>query len=71
MKITKTELTVIFKAYDDYVRMLEGENNSLVPIAHVHGWRSSKVESGRSFRAKIKALKSKYLINTGVSNDQP
>ena len=51
----------IFEVYDPYIKGLEEENGSLVGLACVHGWSSSKVEFGKKCRANIQALKSKYL----------
>lgn len=45
-------------AYDNYINLLNDETNDLIGLAHVHGWKSKRVEQGKKARARIeKALK--------------
>lgn len=41
------------QAYADYVELLVAEINDLIPLAYVHGWKSSRVAQGEAARAKI------------------
>ena len=41
------------KAYDDYIVLLGKELDEVVPLAHTHGWRSSRYEEGKEARKKI------------------
>ena len=47
----------LIEAYDGYLALLGEELNSLTGVAYVHGWRSSRVEEGKAWRAKIEELK--------------
>lgn len=43
----------IKKAYEEYVKMLGEEIDSLVGIAFVHGWKSKNIKRGDELRAKV------------------
>lgn len=47
----------LVEAQQEYIDLLLDEINSLVGIAHVHGWRSSNVEKGKAVREKIELAK--------------
>lgn len=64
-QVKDEEIKEIFKVYDKYVKVLEDENSSLVGLAYIHGWRSSRIELGKKCRAKIKALKARYCEKGG------
>jgi hypothetical protein len=55
---------LVAKLYE-YVALLGDELNSVAPIAHVHGWRSTRVAKGKELRSKIKALRLKYVRASG------
>lgn len=38
---------------DDYVKLLGEEIDTMIPLAHTHGWRSTRHEAGKELRAKI------------------
>ena len=44
---------VLVKSYEDYIKLLKEEFDELVPMAHVHGWKSSRVKEGKLARKKI------------------
>ena len=46
-------------AYDEYIKLLGEELDSLVGMAYVHGWQSTeeKINKGEELRAKIETLK--------------
>jgi len=41
------------KALKDYIILLGKELDEVVPLASVHGWRSSRYEEGKKARNKI------------------
>ena len=47
----------IVDAYEEYLKVLNAELSELYSLAHVHGWRSSRVEDGKACREKIAKLK--------------
>ena len=51
----------LIETYDLYIRLLIGELEELVPLGTSHGWKSTRHETGRLYREKIKALKSAVL----------
>ncbi len=51
----------LFKAYDEYIELLNAELNGLVGIAVVHGWHSTRYEQGVVCRQRIKELKEKFI----------
>lgn len=44
------------EAYEEYIKLLAEEINSLLGLAHVHGWHSNIVEKGKECREKIATL---------------
>lgn len=61
----KTQLLVeLIKAYEDYINLLSDELNDCVPIAHVHGWRSSRADQGQAARDKIENIKRRLQNET-------
>lgn len=46
----------LVKALEDYIVLLGKELDEVVPMASVHGWKSSRFEEGKKMRKKIKAL---------------
>jgi hypothetical protein len=59
------EIEQLREAYTEYIDVLLDEIHSLVPIAHIHGWRSSNVERGKACREKIAQLSGKTEQLTG------
>ena len=51
----------LVEAQEEYMRLLNGELEEVVPIAYNHGWRTSRFEQGHQAREKIAELK--QLIN--------
>ena len=45
------------KELESYVKFLTDELDELAPIAHVHGWRSTRTEEGENRRIRIRATK--------------
>ena len=43
------------EAMEHYVALLDAELAELVPLAYVHGWRSSRADEGERLRAIIAA----------------
>jgi len=65
-KANQSELTTLRKekeelieAYEEYVKILVDEIESLIGVASVHGWRSRNVELGQQCRNRIHSLKQK------------
>jgi hypothetical protein len=52
-------LLALVDALDNYIRILGNELNDCVTIAHVHGWRSTRVAEGEKMRREIAALRHK------------
>ena len=46
----------LIKLYKEYMDLLEEEIDELVPLASVHGWKTSRFERGSALRKKIKEL---------------
>ena len=40
----------------EYIKLLSGEIDDLAGLAHVHGWRSSRVKQGKKLRKVIKEI---------------
>lgn len=53
----KKRVEEVTATYDEYIKLLIDEINELIGMAHVHGWRSSRVEKGKELREKIAQLK--------------
>jgi len=47
----------LIEAYDEYIKLLTEELNSIVSFASVHGWKTSNYEAGVKCREKIAKLK--------------
>lgn len=47
------ELTILQRMY---IELLVNEINSMIEIAHGHGWRSERIEEGKLLREKIALL---------------
>ena len=62
-------LLALVVALDNYIRVLGNELNDCVTIAHVHGWRSTRVAEGRKMRREIAALRRK--ANAQISGGTP
>ena len=59
MAVPSTALLALVDALDNYIRILGNELNDCVTIAHVHGWRSTRVAEGEKVRKEIAALRRK------------
>jgi hypothetical protein len=46
----------LMEAYQEYIKLLCAELDEIIPMVHVHGWRSKRYEAGEACRAKIAAL---------------
>lgn len=49
-------------ALEEYNQLALDELNDVMPIAHVHGWRSSRVGQGKEIRETIKQLKTQLQL---------
>lgn len=47
----------LIKALEKYIVMLGKELDEVVPMASIHGWKSSRYEEGKKMREKIKKFK--------------
>ncbi len=47
----------LIAALDEYVNLLGEELNEVVPLAHVHGWKTQRFEKGKEMREKIDKLR--------------
>lgn len=67
--MTKREqlMSEIITKYEEYVKLLNEEFDSIATMAYVHGWRSTKVEQGEKIRAEIASLNSQ-LSEAGEEN---
>ena len=59
VSVPSTALLALVDALDNYIRILGNELNDCVTIAHVHGWRSTRVAEGEKMRKEIAALRRK------------
>lgn len=48
-----TNYRSLVESLDRYVGILDDEIKTLIPLAHIHGWRSSLVEKGIAIRELI------------------
>jgi len=46
----------LIKAFQEYIVLLGKELDEVVPMASVHGWKSSRFEEGKKIREKIHNL---------------
>lgn len=44
------------QARDEYIELLQNEISDLIGLAHVHGWKSTRVEAGAEARKKIEEV---------------
>ncbi len=51
----------LLKEYKNYIKLLGEELDETVPIAHAHGWRSTRYDRGKQIRENIEKLGSKCL----------
>lgn len=51
----------LIEAYEEYIKLLGDELSDVVSLAYIHGWRSTRYESGKTCREKIDILKAKLL----------
>lgn len=51
-------LAALVRAQDEYIELLSAELSDVMPLAHIHHWRSKRVEAGASARRKIAELRS-------------
>lgn len=49
----------LIKLQEIYIQLLIAELEDVVPIAHIHGWRSKRFEEGELIRQKMKEQKEK------------
>ncbi len=52
----------LIKALEDYQALILEEYSELASIAHIRGWKSTRVEQGIALRQKIADIKEK-LVN--------
>jgi hypothetical protein len=60
------EISELVNAYEDYIRELGEEINELVSVAHVNGWKSTRLERGLIARKRIADAKEAILPNANV-----
>ena len=58
----------LIESYDEYVKLLIAEIESLIPLAASHGWESTRHEAGKVCRYKIDAQKTAVLAQ--LSNNK-
>jgi molecular chaperone GrpE (heat shock protein) len=51
------KLREALKLQDEYVALLVDEIDSLIPMAHTHGWHSKRAEKGKELRERIEAAR--------------
>jgi len=51
------KLTELVQALEEYITLLGKELDEVIPMAAVHGWKSSRYEEGKVARRKIQRLK--------------
>ena len=56
-------------ALEAYNQLMLDELNDVVPIAHVHGWRSNRVGQGKETRETITQLKSQLKLKDSFYNE--
>ena len=62
------KLTELVQALEEYIVLLGKELDEVIPMAAVHGWKSSRYEEGKVARRKIQRLKitNNHLEKEGV-----
>lgn len=61
----RKEIEETIRVYDIYIKLLIEEIESMITLAHSHGWESTRFEAGEKCRDNIKSLKDKYLDKAG------
>jgi hypothetical protein len=51
------KLREALKLQEEYTVLLIEEIDSLIPMAHTHGWRSTRAEKGKELRERIEAAR--------------
>lgn len=57
MSYSESKSDDLIETLEEYNRLLITEIESMVTLAHVHGWRSDNVEKGKELRLKIEGIK--------------
>jgi hypothetical protein len=60
------KMDALINALEDYIVLLGKELDEVIPMASVHGWKSSRWEEGKAARRKIQRLK---ITNTKLERD--
>lgn len=60
----------IIEAYDEFLNLLIAEIDEIVPLAVLHGWKTSRYEQGKKCRSKIVELKEIISLRRITSNSQ-
>ncbi len=55
--VSKQTSAELDQALDEYMKLLGEELSETSTIAHIHGWRSKRVEQGELLRKKIAELR--------------
>ena len=53
------EESLLIKLLENYIILLKAELDEVVPMAHVHGWKSKRYAEGVEIRRLIKLVKEK------------
>ena len=53
------KLTELVQALEEYITLLGKELDEVIPMAAVHGWKSTRFEEGKKLRALISAQREK------------
>lgn len=54
----------LIELYGEYIRLLGEELDELAPLAHIHGWKSTRFEQGEQLRERIRDCKLKMALFT-------
>ena len=64
---TPINMEELIKLQEQYIQLLIAELEEVVPIAHIHGWRTSRFEEGELIRQKMKEQKAVLTVPDRVA----
>ena len=64
------QMKKLVNAYDAYTKLLTDELSELIPIATIHGWKSTRYEEGLRLRTEISDIKKNILGKSDIPVDR-
>ena len=60
----------LISALLNYIDLMEEELSELVPMAHLRGWKSSRIEKGNEARENINNASGELFVSIGISEPE-